>query len=34
MPLWSYLLVHSEAKLTAADRRTLCDWAKAAPRGK
>jgi hypothetical protein len=34
MPLWTYLLIHRDAKLTEADRRTLCDWTKTAPRGK
>jgi hypothetical protein len=28
MPLPSYLWVHWSAKLSEADRRTLCDWAK------
>ena len=29
MPLPSYLWLHSEAKLSDSDRRTLCDWARA-----
>jgi Haem-binding domain len=28
MPLWSYLLLHPEARLTEADRRTLLGWAR------
>jgi uncharacterized membrane protein len=27
MPIGSYLLIHSEAKLTDEDRRLLCEWA-------
>lgn len=27
MPLWSYTLAHAEARLTAADRSLLLDWA-------
>jgi hypothetical protein len=27
MPLKSYLLMHSEARLSAADRKLLADWA-------
>ena len=34
MPLSSYLILHPDAKLTDEDRRVLCAWAKAAPRGK
>jgi hypothetical protein len=30
MPLPRYLLMHSEAKLTDADRKLLCDWSNAA----
>ena len=26
MPLKSYLLIHRDAKLSEADRKTLCDW--------
>ena len=26
MPLWYFLPLHPNAKLTAADKRTLCDW--------
>jgi hypothetical protein len=29
MPLWFYVPLHPEAKLSDADRKTLCDWAKA-----
>jgi hypothetical protein len=28
MPLKSYLLLHSSAKLSDADRRVLCEWTK------
>ena len=28
MPLWFYVPLHSAAKLSDADRKTLCDWAK------
>jgi hypothetical protein len=28
MPLWFYLPLHPKAKLTDADRKVLCDWAK------
>jgi hypothetical protein len=28
MPLWFYLPLHPTAKLTDADRKTLCDWTK------
>ena len=28
MPLWFYLPLHPTAKLSDADRKTLCDWAK------
>ena len=28
MPLWFYLPLHPKAKLTDADRKILCDWAK------
>jgi hypothetical protein len=28
MPLWEYLPVHPSAKLSDADRETLCTWAK------
>jgi cytochrome c551/c552 len=27
MPLWFYLPLHPTAKLTDADKKTLCDWA-------
>ena len=30
MPLWFYVPLHPKSKLTDADRKTLCDWAKAA----
>jgi len=30
MPLWYYLPLHPSAKLTDADRETLCGWAKQA----
>lgn len=29
MPLWFYVPLHPSAKLSDADRKTLCDWAKA-----
>ena len=28
MPLWFYIPLHPSAKLSDADRHTLCDWAK------
>ena len=28
MPLWFYLPLHPTAKLTDADKKTLCDWTK------
>jgi len=28
MPLWFYIPLHPSAKLSDADRKTLCDWAK------
>jgi cytochrome c551/c552 len=28
MPLWFYLPLHPSAKLTDADKKTLCDWSK------
>jgi hypothetical protein len=28
MPLWFYLPLHPKAKLTDADRKVLCDWAR------
>lgn len=28
MPLWFYVPLHPSAKLSDADRKTLCDWAK------
>lgn len=28
MPLWNYVLMHPSARLTDADKKTLCDWAK------
>jgi len=28
MPLWFYLPLHPSAKLTDADKKTLCDWTK------
>jgi hypothetical protein len=28
MPLWFYMPLHPQAKLTDADRKTLCDWTK------
>ena len=28
MPLWFYVPLHPDAKLSDADRKTLCDWAK------
>lgn len=27
MPLWQYLPLHPDAKLSEADKRTLCSWA-------
>ncbi len=29
MPLWFYVPLHPDAKLSDADRKALCDWAKA-----
>jgi hypothetical protein len=28
MPVWNYVLLHSSAHLTDADKKALCDWAK------
>lgn len=28
MPLWDYAILHPTAKLSDADKQTLCDWAK------
>lgn len=30
MPLWSYLLIHGEARLSGAEGRAVCEWARAA----
>jgi len=30
MPLWSYRLIHRDARLTDEDIRALCDWTKSA----
>lgn len=28
MPIWNYVLLHPSARLTEADKKTLCDWTK------
>jgi hypothetical protein len=29
MPLWYYRAAHTSARLSEADKKTICDWAKA-----